>query len=159
MRKALFPGTFDPFTLGHYDIVKRGLDLFDEVYVGIGVNSSKKNMFTEKERVEMIQACFPGEERLKVTAFKGLTVNFAKDNGIQFLLRGLRNGVDLEYEKPIALINRKLIAAMDTIFLLPDPETAHISSTLVREVIRYKGPVEALVPAAIAAWIDSKPRE
>ena len=158
MRKALFPGTFDPFTLGHFDIVERGLDLFDEVYVGIGVNSAKKNMFTEEERVEMIKRCYPGEKRLKVEAFEGLTVHFAEKNGIKFLLRGLRNGVDLEYEKPIALINRKLIAKIDTVFLFPNPETAHISSTIVREVIKYNGPVEALVPAPIAAWIAARPR-
>lgn len=158
MRKALFPGSFDPFTLGHEEIVRRATGLFDEIFIGIGVNSSKKTMFSLEERTALIEAAFADEPKVKVTPFQGLTVDFARENGIDFLLRGLRNGADLEYEKPIALINRQISENLETVFLISSGATAHISSTLVREVYRYGASLDGLLsPEVIAAIRKLRP--
>ena len=145
MKKALFPGSFDPLTLGHYDIIKRGVTLFDEVIVAIGVNADKKYMFSLEERKQFIEDAFADEPRIKVVTYKGLTVEFCKEIGVGFILRGLRNPADFEFEKAIAHTNRKL-SEIETVFLLTSAKTSFISSTIVRDVIRNNGNYTKLVP-------------
>ena len=117
MKQAIFPGSFDPITLGHYDIIKRGVTLFDEIIVAIGVNSNKKYMFSLEERKKFIEDTFANEPKVKVVTYKGLTVDFCKEIGVEFILRGLRNPADFEFEKAIAHTNRDL-APIETVFLL-----------------------------------------
>ncbi|AUC82136.1 pantetheine-phosphate adenylyltransferase [Lacinutrix sp. Bg11-31] len=148
MRKALFPGSFDPITSGHYDIIKRGVTLFDEVIVAIGVNSAKKYMFSLEERMDFIKEAFKDEPKIKVVSYKGLTVHFCQELGIEFILRGLRNPADFEFEKAIAHTNRDL-APIETVFLLTAASTSYISSSIVREVIRNNGDYTKLVPNSV----------
>jgi len=148
MKRALFPGSFDPLTLGHYDIIKRGVTLFDEVIVAIGVNSEKKYMFTIEERKQFIEDAFEDEPRIKVITYKGLTVDLCKKIGVDFILRGLRNPADFEFEKAIAHTNRDL-APIETVFLLTSAQTSYISSSIVRDVIRNNGDYTKLVPKTV----------
>lgn len=145
MKRAIFPGSFDPFTLGHYDIVKRGLDLFDEVVIGIGRNSTKKETFPIREREEAIRKIFKDEPRVKVQIYDCLTVDFAKQNDARFILRGVRCVQDFEYERNMAEANKQL-GDIETILLYTRPEYAHISSTLVRDLYSYNKDVSAFVP-------------
>jgi pantetheine-phosphate adenylyltransferase len=156
MRKAIFPGSFDPPTLGHAEIVGRATALFDEVIIAIGSNSSKSTFFTLEERLAMLRHIFEDMPSVRVVAYEGLTVDFAKTEGAHFLLRGLRTGQDLDYERPIALINRHMDAQLETIFLITSGAHSHISSTLVREVIRYGRDAAGLVPDAILDMIKAK---
>lgn len=149
MRKAIFPGSFDPITLGHEEIIRRAAPLFDEIIVAIGVNSSKSTAFSLEERLKLISVAFADLPNVRVETYEGLTVQYAKDNGCQFLLRGLRNGMDLEYERPIALMNRQISGGIETVFLISSGETSHISSTLVREVYKYKGQLDGLLSPAV----------
>lgn len=148
MRRALFPGSFDPLTLGHYDIISRGAELFDEVVVAIGINASKKYMFSLEERVDFIKSAFVEKTNIKVVTYTGLTVDFCKETEAQFILRGLRNPADFEFEKAIAHTN-KVLAGIDTVFLLTSSETSFISSSIVRDVIRNKGNYKVLVPDTV----------
>ncbi|WP_055448795.1 pantetheine-phosphate adenylyltransferase [Lacinutrix mariniflava] len=148
MKKALFPGSFDPLTLGHYDIIKRGVTLFDEVIVAIGVNSDKKYMFSLEERKEFIEDTFKDEPKVKVVTYKGLTVHFCQKIGVDFILRGLRNPADFEFEKAIAHTNRDL-STIETVFLLTAARTSYISSSIVRDVIRNDGDYTKLVPSSV----------
>ncbi len=148
MKKALFPGSFDPITLGHYDIIKRGIQLFDEVIVAIGVNADKKYMFSLEERKHFIEEAFKNEPKVKVVTYKGLTVDFCKELGVDFILRGLRNPADFEFEKAIAHTNRDL-APIETVFLLTAASTSYIASSIVRDVIRNNGDYTKLVPASV----------
>ena len=148
MKRAIFPGSFDPITLGHYDIIKRGIRLFDEIIVAIGVNADKKYMFSLKERQQFIKSTFSDEPKVKVLTYSGLTVDFCKDIGVEFILRGLRNPADFEFEKAIAHTNRNL-APIETIFLLTSAETSFIASSIVRDVIRNNGNFTKLVPSAV----------
>ena len=148
MKRALFPGSFDPITLGHYDIIKRALDLFDEIVVAIGVNGDKNYMFTVEQRKEFIEKAFADEPKVKVTTYQGLTVDFCKEIDAQFILRGLRNPADFEFEKAIAHTNRKL-SQIDTVFLLTAARTSFISSSIVRDVIRNHGDYTVLVPESV----------
>jgi len=148
MKRALFPGSFDPITLGHYDIIKRGVQLFDEVVVAIGINSEKSYMFSLEERKQFIEEAFKDEPKVKVTTYEGLTINFCKQIKAQFILRGLRNPADFEFEKAIAHTNRKL-SNIETVFLLTSARTSYISSSIVREVIRNKGDYSVLVPDSV----------
>lgn len=148
MKRALFPGSFDPITLGHYDIIKRGVQLFDEVVVAIGINSEKSYMFSLEERKQFIEDAFKDEPKVKVTTYEGLTINFCKQIKAQFILRGLRNPADFEFEKAIAHTNRKL-SNIETVFLLTAARTSYISSSIVREVIRNKGDYSVLVPDSV----------
>ena len=148
MKKAIFPGSFDPLTLGHYDIIKRGLPLFDEVIVAIGVNSDKKYMFSLEERKQFIEDAFADEPKVKVTTYEGLTVDYCKEIDADFILRGLRNPADFEFEKAIAHTNREL-ENIETVFLLTSAKTSFISSSIVREVIRYNGDYTKLVPKSV----------
>ena len=148
MKRALFPGSFDPITLGHYDIIKRGVKLFDEVIVAIGINSDKKYMFSLEERMKFIEDAFKDEPKVKVVTYKGLTVEFCKEIGVKYILRGLRNPADFEFEKAIAHTNRKM-ATVETVFLLTSVKTSFISSGIVREVIRHNGNYGILVPDSV----------
>ncbi len=148
MRRALFPGSFDPITLGHYDIIKRGIHLFDEVVVAIGINAEKKYMFSLNERQRFIEEAFKDEPKVKVTTYEGLTIDFCKKIDAQFILRGLRNPADFEFEKAIAHTNRKL-SKIETVFLLTAARTSYISSSIVRDVIRNNGDYTVLVPDSV----------
>lgn len=148
MKQALFPGSFDPITLGHFDIIKRGVKLFDEVIVAIGINSDKKYMFSLEERKQFIEDAFKDEPKVKVVTYSGLTVDFCQEIGVEYILRGLRNPADFEFEKAIAHTNRKM-ATVETVFLLTSAKTSFISSSIVREVIRHKGNYKILVPDSV----------
>ena len=148
MKKAIFPGSFDPITLGHYDIIERGVTLFDELIIAIGINTSKNYMFTLEERKKFIEDCFKHEPKIKVVTYKGLTVDFCQKNDVDFILRGLRNPADFEFEKAIAHTNRDL-APIETVFLLTAASTSYISSSIVRDVIRNDGNYTKLVPKTV----------
>jgi pantetheine-phosphate adenylyltransferase len=148
MKRALFPGSFDPFTIGHLDIVTRGVKIFDEIVIGIGTNSEKKHMFTLAERRAFIEACFDQESAVRVETYEGLTIDFCKAIEADFILRGVRNNGDFEFEKAIARTNRHL-SKIETVFLLTSAETSYISSSIVREIIRNKGDYSTFIPAQI----------
>ncbi|MEO8932691.1 MAG: pantetheine-phosphate adenylyltransferase [Xanthomarina sp.] len=148
MKKALFPGSFDPLTLGHLDIITRGVELFDEVVVAIGINADKNYMFTLEERKRFIENTFKDEPKVKVVTYKGMTIDFCKEIDAEFILRGLRNPADFEFEKAIAHTNRKL-SKIETVFLLTAARTSYISSSIVRDVIRNKGDYTVLVPDSV----------
>lgn len=155
-RICLFPGTFDPVTLGHTDIIDRALPLFDELVIGIGINSSKVPMFTIEQRVEWIQQIYKNEPKIRVASYEGLTVNFCKEINARFILRGIRYVSDFEYEKAIADINRKMDHEVETIFLTCSPEYSTIASTLVRDVIRYGGEAAQFLPDVVGETIKLK---
>ena len=144
-KKALFAGSFDPFTIGHYSVVKRALPMFDKITIGIGINSGKKSMFPVEERVKAIEKAFSGEERIEVKVYDCLTMDFAKEIGADVLLRGVRTTKDFEYEREIADINLKL-GGIETVLLISEPEYASISSSVVRELITYGKDVSELLP-------------
>jgi pantetheine-phosphate adenylyltransferase len=148
MKRALFPGSFDPLTRGHYDIIKRGVTLFDEVIVAIGINADKKYMFSLEQRQQFIEDAFANEPRISVVTYEGLTVDFCEKIGVEFILRGLRNPADFEFEKAIAHTNRDL-APIETVFLLTSAQTSYISSSIVRDVIRNNGDYTKLVPKSV----------
>ncbi len=148
MRRAVFPGTFDPITLGHLDIIKRALPLFDELIIGIGVNAEKKTMFSLEERMGFIQNVFKDEPKILVKDYSGLTVQFCRKEKAQFILRGLRSTTDLNYEQPIAQTNYKM-AKIESVFLICSPEVSNISSTIVRDIMRNGGDYSPLVPPAV----------
>jgi pantetheine-phosphate adenylyltransferase len=148
MRKAIFPGSFDPITLGHYDLIKRSIPLFDEIVVAIGINAEKKYMFSLEERKQFIEASFADEPTISVVTYEGLTIDLCTKLKANFILRGLRNPADFEFEKAIAHTNRKL-SKIETVFLLTASKTSYISSSIVRDVIRNGGEYELLVPTAV----------
>lgn len=145
MKRALFPGSFDPFTAGHHSIVKRTLALVDEVIVGIGFNEGKKGFLPLEKRLEMIRALYADESRVKVLPYSGLTVDFAKEQEVDVIVRGIRSVKDFEYEESIADINRKL-SGIETVFLFTEPELAAVSSSVVRELIHYGKDVSMFLP-------------
>ena len=148
MKKAIFPGSFDPITLGHEDIIKRGISLFDEIVIAIGVNAEKKYMFSLEERKRFIEETFKNEPKVKVITYEGLTIDLCQKVKADFILRGLRNPADFEFEKAIAHTNRRL-SKIETVFLLTAARTSYISSSIVRDVIRNHGEYEMLVPEAV----------
>jgi pantetheine-phosphate adenylyltransferase len=148
-RVAFFPGSFDPITQGHVDIILRGKDLFDKVIVGLGRNTSKNSLFTIDQRLDLLQATFGNIEGVEVVSFEGLTVNYCKANNIPFILRGLRNASDLDYERAIAESNRSIYPEIETIYLVSRPEFAHIQSTIVRELIKNNSSVSQFLPHGI----------
>lgn len=148
IRKAVFPGSFDPITNGHVDIIKRALPLFDQIVVAIGVNSDKKYMFSLQERKKFIEDAFKDEPKILVATYEGLTTEFCASIDAQFILRGLRNPADFEFEKAIAHTNR-FLTKMETVFLLTAASTSFISSSIVRDVIRNKGDYRKLVPTSV----------
>lgn len=155
-RICLFPGTFDPITLGHTDIIDRALPLFDELIIGIGINATKVPMFSVAQRVEWIQEIYKHEPKIKVRSYEGLTVQFCKELGARFILRGIRYVSDFEYEKAIADINRKMEHEVETIFLTCSPEYSTIASTLVRDVIRHGGEAGQFLPDVVAKAVKKK---
>lgn len=148
-RIALFPGTFDPVTLGHTDIIHRALPLFDKLVIGIGRNSNKTAMFSEAQRLQWLQAIYINEPKIRVVVYDGLTVNCCKSIGANFIVRGIRYVNDFEYEKAIADMNRSLASNVETIYLTCLPEFTSVASTLVRDVIRNGGDVSKFLPEAI----------
>jgi pantetheine-phosphate adenylyltransferase len=148
MKRAVFPGSFDPLTLGHCDIIDRSINLFDEIIVGIGINSSKKCMFSLNERKKFIKTHYINESKIKVMEYEGLTVDFCKKVSADFILRGLRNPADFEFEKAIAQTNHKL-TEIDTVFFLTTAKNSYISSSIVREVIANNGDYTKLVPDCV----------
>jgi len=153
MRKAIFPGSFDPITLGHEDIIKRGISLFDEIVIAIGVNAEKKYMFSLEERKRFIEETFKSETKISVITYEGLTIDLCHKLKANFILRGLRNPADFEFEKAIAHTNRKL-SKIETVFLLTAAGTSFISSSIVRDVLRNGGEYEMLVPDAVRVKKD-----
>ena len=147
-RTAIFPGSFDPLTLGHVDVIQRALPLFDHLVIAIGVNSDKHYMYSLEERKKIIQDTFRGVEHIEVVHYEGLTVDFCHKIGAQFILRGLRNPADFEFEKAIAHTNRAL-SDIETVFLLTASATSFISSSIVRDVIRNQGDYSKLVPSSV----------
>jgi len=148
-RKAVFPGSFDPITTGHVDLVQRALLLFDEITVAIGVNSQKQTLFDVEKRKKWIEDVFKDEPRVKVDVFEGLTVHYCKKVGAHFLVRGLRNASDFDYEKTISQLNHIVGENVETVFLISKPEFSHISSTIVREIIKGKGDAKPFLPAGV----------
>ncbi|MEL6651460.1 MAG: pantetheine-phosphate adenylyltransferase [Bacteroidota bacterium] len=153
MKKAVFAGSFDPITLGHVEIVQRGAKLFDEVIVAIGINSAKKYYFSLEQRLEMLRRAFAAETNIRVASYEGLTIEFAREQGARFLLRGLRNPQDLAYEQPIELINKHMDPEIEVVHLLSSPQYVAISSTIVREVLRFNGKVEGLLPEPVIEYL------
>ena len=148
MRRAIFPGSFDPLTLGHHDIIMRGITLFDELIIAIGKNADKKYMFTLEQRMKFIEEAFKEFPSIKVMTYSGLTVDFCRKVDADYILRGLRNPADFEFEKAIAHTNRKL-SEIETVFLLTSSGKSYISSSIVRDVIRNGGDYTGLVPISV----------
>lgn len=148
MKRAIFSGSFDPLTLGHFDIIQRGITLFDELIIAIGINAEKQYMFTLDERMGFIKEAFADNANIKVMTYEGLTVDFCKKVDADFILRGLRNPGDFEFEKAIAHTNHKL-SEIETVFLLTSSGKSYISSSIVRDVIRNGGDYSGLVPHTV----------
>lgn len=149
MKIAVFPGSFDPITIGHVDLIKRALPLFDKIIVGIGTNATKKYMFTMEQRTNWIKESLGNTAKIEVESFEGLTVDYCQKKGAKHIVRGIRNSMDLEFEKAIAQANSKLNKDIETIFLLTDPEHSFISSSIVRDVIRNNGDYQQFVPSCV----------
>lgn len=148
MKRAVFPGSFDPITLGHLDIVERSIPLFDEIIIGVGTNSEKKYMFSLKKRIDFIEETFSNYNKISVSQYEGLTIDFCKKIQADFIIRGLRNPADFEFEKAIAHTNRKL-SGIETVFMLTAAKTSFISSSIVREIISNQGDYIQLVPSSV----------
>lgn len=145
-RVAVFPGSFDPLTKGHEAVVRKALPLFDQIIIAIGTNSSKKSHFDLETRLQHIQAVFEGVEKIKVLTYSGLTVDFCKANGANFIVRGLRDVKDFEYEKNIAIMNNKIENDVETVFFMTDPEFSAINSVIVRDILRNGGDASQFLP-------------
>ena len=153
MKTALFPGSFDPVTKAHVDIVKRSVSLFDKVYIGIGVNSTKAGLLSVETREQMLRAVFQSDPRIHVIAYEGLTVSFCKSIGASYMIRGIRTVSDFEYEKAIAQMNHSLDPGIESIFIVSKPGYSSISSSIVREIMRYNGDVSEFIPKEALAFL------
>ncbi len=151
MKRAIFPGSFDPITLGHVDVINRAIDLFDEIVIAIGINTDKQYLFSLEARLAFIKDTFKQTDKIRVTTYEGLTINYCKEIQADYILRGLRNPADFEFEKAIAQTNRNL-SNIETVFLLTSANTAYISSSIVRDVYRNKGDISSLVPKSVAKF-------
>jgi pantetheine-phosphate adenylyltransferase len=148
-RIAVFPGSFDPFTIGHEAIVRRALNLFDEIIIAVGANAVKKSFYSLSVREEMISKVFRNETRVRFDHYEGLTVDYCKKNGAGYIIRGLRTSADFEFERAIAQVNKVMAPEVETVFLLTVPEHSHINSSIVRDIIRNGGDASVFVPAVI----------
>lgn len=146
---AVFPGSFDPITVGHVDLVERALPLFDKIVVAVGINSQKKYLFDLDRRMDWLRAVFAHEPKVEVGSFEGLTADYAKKIRARYLLRGLRNASDFDYEKTISQLNNIIGDGLETIFLIAQPEYSHISSTIVREIIKGGGDASPFLPEEV----------
>jgi pantetheine-phosphate adenylyltransferase len=149
MNICLFPGTFDPVTLGHIDIINRALPLFDKIYVGIGINAAKQPMFSAEQRMEWFKEIYQGETKVESTVYEGLTIEYCKRIGARFILRGIRYVSDFEYEKTIADANRTLDKHIETIFLTGEPKYTSVASTIVRDILKNGGDASPFLPEAV----------
>lgn len=154
MRVCLFPGTFDPITLGHTDIINRALPLFDKIVVGIGVNSGKSPMFSAEQRMAWVNEIFKDEPKISSVTYEGLTINFCNQIGAKFILRGIRYVSDFEYEKTIADANRTLDRNIETIFLTGEPKYTSVASTIVRDIIKNKGNASLFLPDVVSKSLN-----
>ena len=152
-RTALFPGTYDPITLGHVDVVEKALKVFDELVIGIGHNTSKNHLFSHSQRTEMIEAVFAKHDNIRILSFTGLTVDLCRKESINFIVRGLRNTTDFDYEQAILEMNQKLLPGLETILLTTQPKYSTISSSIVREIIKSGGDVSQFVPKEIVPFL------
>jgi len=148
-RTAVFPGSFDPFTVGHEALVRRALPLFEKVIIAVGENAEKKNLFSIEMRIKMISKVFEEEGKVEVTRFSGLTVDFCRRHNAGFIVRGLRTAADFEYERALGQMNRKMAPEVDTVFLLTSTEHTPVNSTIVRDIIKHGGDASPFVPASI----------
>ena len=155
MKIALFPGSFDPVTIAHVDILQRSLSLFDKVIIGIGTNSTKQPSLPLEIREQILKDVFTGEPKIEVAFYKGLTVDFCRETGARFLLRGIRTVSDFEYEKAIAQMNHALEPAIESVFILSNPGYSSISSTIIRDILRHKGDVSQFVPKEALKYLHS----
>jgi pantetheine-phosphate adenylyltransferase len=146
---AVFPGTFDPITIGHVDIVNRATELFDEIVIAVGVNTKKTTLFDLDLRKQWIQTAFANNPKVRIESYEGLTVDFCKKTGAKFLLRGLRNGTDFDYESHIAQLNKALWSEIETVFIMCDPALSYISSTLVRDLIIHRADFQRYLPEGV----------
>jgi pantetheine-phosphate adenylyltransferase len=146
---AVFPGTFDPFTVGHEAIVKRALNLFDKIVIAVGKNQSKNNLFTVEQRIEMVSEVFANLPNVEVTSYEGLTVDYCRKIGAKFLLRGLRTAADFEYERAIGQVNKAMEPEIETVFMLTAPEHTPVNSTIVRDILINKGDASQFLPSGI----------
>ncbi|GIV30613.1 MAG: phosphopantetheine adenylyltransferase [Bacteroidia bacterium] len=146
MKRAVFPGSFDPITIGHYHIVKKALGIFDEIIIAIGNNSTKNYLFGKEQRLRMIQQAFENEKKVKIEFYDELTVNFCKRLQVRYIIRGLRNSGDFEFEKSIAQMNQKLQPDIETVFFLTDEQYASIQSSIVREIYKNNGDIRQFLP-------------
>ena len=153
MKIALFPGSFDPITIAHVDILKRALPLFDKIVVGIGLNSSKQNFLSAEKREEMVKTIFAGNDNVDVQLYEGLTVDFCRKINAKYMVRGIRSASDFEYERAIAQINQTMMPDVETILLLSKPEYSAISSTIVRDILRNKGDISHFVPKEVITFL------
>ncbi len=156
---AVFPGSFDPITLGHESVVLRAVELFDKIIVAIGHNSDKTGFFTVDERVEMVKKTFENVKKVEVALYEGLTVKFCKDVNAKYILRGLRTSSDFEFEQGIAQMNKKMYPELETVFILSVPELMPVSSTIVRDIYRNNGDISIFVPETVVPIISNKRKQ
>jgi pantetheine-phosphate adenylyltransferase len=149
MNRAVFPGSFDPITLGHVSVIQRGVPLFDELIIAIGINSGKKSMFSLEQRRKWIEEIFKDEPKIKVETYEGLTVDYCRKKNAKFILRGLRTAADFEFERGIGQVNRSLAPDIETVFILTEARYTPVSSSIVRDIIRHGGDISGLVPSVV----------
>lgn len=153
MKTALFPGSFDPITIAHVDILKRALPLFDKIVIGIGLNSSKQSFLSAEKRQEIVSVIFAGLDNVEVKLYEGLTIDFCKELKVQYMVRGIRSVSDFEYERAISQINQMMMPEVETIFMLSKPEYSAISSTIVRDILRNNGDISKFLPKEALAFL------
>ncbi|MEM1359297.1 MAG: pantetheine-phosphate adenylyltransferase [Bacteroidota bacterium] len=149
MKTAVFPGSFDPITVGHAELVRRAVPLFDKIVIAVGINSQKKYLFSLEQRLAWLEEVFADEDKIEVGSFEGLTAHYCQEIGARYLLRGLRNASDFDYEKTISQLNGIVGEGLETIFLISQPAYSHISSTIVREIIKGGGDARPFLPEGV----------